>query len=324
MMYLFTPLFITYFNSTYGAIDHIANLNPIHAQSEKTPIIFDYGKCKKEVSTIPGLYSSTIKDFDTLIVTHNAGFFSCCTIRLNNLITYFKYYKKTPINLDSSSQFSWYKPPDKVDSDLTYEYFKNNTEKEISYVNHIDYDWGQFWNYKEIDYSSLQPFIEKYFTPSEEIENIIKRMEKKYAIENYNNICVLFYRGNDKITETRLCEYSEMIEKAKRIQKENEDIIFLIQSDETEFIQTMLSEFPNSFYFKDEIRHMNKRDDSTVDWHFYSLNYQFSKYYLAITVIMSKCGHIICGSSGNCSVWIMFYRNNANNVCQYLNGTWIE
>ena len=35
-------------------------------------------------------------------------------------------------------------------------------------------------------------------------------MEKKYNI-NYNNICVLFYRGNDKITETLLCNYNEYL-----------------------------------------------------------------------------------------------------------------
>ena len=52
-----------------------------------------------------------------------------------------------------------------------------------------------------------------------------------------------------------------------------------------------------------------------------SQNYEFSKKYLAITIIMSKCKYIICGS-GNCSKWIMFYRENNKNVIQNLNGTW--
>ena len=38
---------------------------------------------------------------------------------------------------------------------------------------------------------------------------------------------------------------------------------------------------------------------------------------------MSKCKYIICGS-GNCSIWIMFYRENANNVFQNLNGEWLN
>ena len=83
----------------------------------------------------------------------------------------------------------------------------------------------------------------------------------------------------------------------------------------------MTNKFPdNSFYFKDEIRHMKKCDD-TVDIKMKSQNYEFSKKYLAITIIMSRCKYIICGS-GNCDIWIMFYRGNNKNVIQNLNGTW--
>jgi hypothetical protein len=50
-------------------------------------------------------------------------------------------------------------------------------------------------------------------------------------------------------------------------------------------------------------------------------NHVFSKKFLAITIIMSKCKYIIFGS-GNCSLWILFYRKNADNIMQYLNGKW--
>ena len=79
--------------------------------------------------------------------------------------------------------------------------------------------------------------------------------------------------------------------------------------------------FSNSVVFHDEIRHMNKCND-TVDKRFSSMNYDFSKKYLAITIIMSKCKYIVCGS-GNCSIWIMFYRGNGSNVFQQLNKQWI-
>ena len=95
--------------------------------------------------------------------------------------------------------------------------------------------------------------------------------------------------------------------------KSNPNILFLIQSDETEFINFMSKQFKNnSFYFKDEIRHIQKCD-TNVDILMQYTNYEFSKYYLAITVLMSKCKYIICGS-GNCSIWIMLYRGNNNNV----------
>ena len=83
----------------------------------------------------------------------------------------------------------------------------------------------------------------------------------------------------------------------------------------------MINKFPkNSFYFINEIRHMKKCND-TVDRRMKHLNYEFSKKYLAITIIMSKCKYIICGS-GNCDIWIMLYRGNNKNVIQNCNGNW--
>jgi hypothetical protein len=67
---------------------------------------------------------------------------------------------------------------------------------------------------------------------------------------------------------------------------------------------------------------MRKNNNSTVDKVFKLLNHDFSKYYLAITIIMSKCNYIIC-NSGNCSIWIMLYRGNSNNVDQFLIDKWI-
>ena len=272
--------------------------------------------------------------------THNAGFFSCCSVKLNDIIDYFNYYKNIPNDVDSSAQFEWYKI--NKTGDITYDYFEhyNNIHNNdtldtiIKTTNYIDYDnHKQFVNYSTLDYNKINPFIKKYFSPSKEINTIIDTIEKKYnfgdtidTINNYidyNNICVLFYRGNDKNTETQICNYNEYIEKANLILKNNPEIQFLIQSDETEFIDTFTALFPNnSFYFKDEIRHI-KKCNSTVDKLMRDQNYVFSKYYLAITIIMSKCKYIVCGS-GNCSLWIMFYRGHTRNIYQNLNNQWID
>ena len=112
------------------------------------------------------------------------------------------------------------------------------------------------------------------------------------------------------------------MEYANLIVNKNPNIKFLVQSDETEFIELMTKTYPNnSFYFKDEIRHINKCN-SSVDIVMRDKNDVFSKYYLAITIIMSKCEYIICGS-GNCSIWIMLYRGNSKNVYQNLNKRWL-
>jgi len=257
----------------------------------------------------------------SVISTHNAGFFSCCSVKLDNIVKFINNNSKLPTKVDSSKQFELYKN-DKNQGDITFDYFEHyDNIKNINIKYPINYNHSQqFINYSKLDYDNIIPLIQKYFTPSKNIKNIINNIEVKYNLI-YKNICVIFYRGNDKITETSLSNYDDYLSYANKIKKKNPKIRFLIQSDETEFIEFFTNKFSDSsFYFKDEIRHMRKRN-STVDIIMKDKNNEFSKYYLAITIIMSKCKYIICGS-GNCSIWIMLYRGNNKTVIQYLKKKW--
>lgn len=272
----------------------------------------------------------------TLKVTHHAGFFSCCSVLLHHITRYVNLHKNTPDCIDSSSLFAWYKPTSKYNAStnkidiskedttsIMNEYFENvhenlthNIRLPINYhENH------QYIPYDRLDFNNLNHLIKMYFSPSSHIKNIISELECKYKLE-YDKICVLFYRGNDKCTETLLCNYDEYTKYANDVLKREPNTIFLIQSDETEFIDYFSTLFPkNSFYFKDEIRHITKNKRSTVDKCNRDDIQIYSKYYLAITFIMSKCRTIICGS-GNCSIWIALFRGNCKNVIQFLHGKW--
>ena len=152
------------------------------------------------------------------------------------------------------------------------------------------------------------------------MQSLIKGLETKYEL-NYPNICVLFYRGNDKATETALPTYTDYMKRAKTILQERPQTRFLVQSDETEIIETMVAELGDKVvWFKDEIRHIPKAM-TTVD-KVCDDAFKFSKLYLAITIVMSKCPYIICGS-GNCSIWILLYRGNATGVQQFLKTGWV-
>ena len=258
----------------------------------------------------------------SLTIAHSAGFFSCCSVKLSSIIQFINIQKRIPSDVDSSNLFSWYKKRHQS-HDITYDYFehyKGRTEvldcgQEIPYTH--EYQWK---DYSQLNYRRIIPVVNRFFSPSAEIRYVVKAMERKYNLD-YTNTCVLFYRGNDKSKETAVCGYHEYIDIAKRILQKNPTIQFLIQSDETEFIELTRETFPeNAFYFPDEIRHISKCD-SSVDKMMRDTNYLFSKYYLAITIIMSKCKYVACGS-GNCSIWIMFYRGNAKNTCQNLMGVW--
>jgi hypothetical protein len=196
----------------------------------------------------------------SVVLTHNAGFFSCCSIKLDKIVDYINSNLKIPEHIDSSKQFEWYKK--QKNDDITYDFFEHydNIKNIIIMDYSIDYNHdNQFIDYSKINYNTIIPIVKKYFSPSNSILNIIEIIEKKYNLL-YDNICVLFYRGNDKCVETKLCNYDEYLYYANLILGQNPNIMFLIQSDETEFIEYMIDKFPNnSFYFKDEIRRINER-----------------------------------------------------------------
>ena len=241
------------------------------------------------------------------------GFFSCCSTRLESIILYFNLKKVLPEEVDSSDQFKWYKPMYSTE-DITYQYFEKQNNLTIPYKDIQFTNRYQFSNYKSFPYLDYIPFIKKYFNPSQEVQQLIKDLEKKYNIY-YPNTCVLFYRGNDKATEINLPSYDSLLEVARQIKEQNPNVRFLVQSDETEFLQKML-ELPNSFYFKDEIRAM-PRQKATVDHFDINQNLKFSKLFLAITIIMAKSQYIVC-NTGNCSMWICLYRGHTQNVFQII------
>lgn len=265
----------------------------------------------------------------SVTVEHDYGFFSNCSVRLYYIISVYNYRKRIPDIVYSNKQFSWYKTEEEKENntDITFNYFLKNecVNLDINYetLNEVKFHYNdQFINYNNINFKKIKNFIDKYFSISPNIEKIISDMEIKYNeyLNNYEDIAVLFYRGNDKATETNLCTYSDYVFYADVLLKKNPNIKFLLQSDETEFLEFMSEKYPNSFYFNDEIRHMNKCN-STVDKVFDDTSL-YSKYYLAITIIMSKCKYIVC-MSGNCSIWILLYRGNNDGVIQFLDTYWI-
>jgi len=85
-----------------------------------------------------------------LKINHNAGFFSCCTIRLLEIINYFNTNKELPLIVDSSVQFEVYK---NENIDITDKFFETSSSfidyKEFIKPSKTD-DEEQFSNYDEL------------------------------------------------------------------------------------------------------------------------------------------------------------------------------
>lgn len=258
-----------------------------------------------------------------LKIGHNAGFFSCCSIRLVHIIDFFNKNKRLPNSVDSSEQFSFYKVnPHDTSSDLSKIFFEEindfsfNFEKEIKY----HHNW-QFEDFRTLDPLPIRPFLKKYFTPAKYIFQIAKNFQQENEID-FEKTIVVFYRGTDKVVETKVAQYDDFIEKSKEVLDKNPNHKFLLQTDEVEFLELFYQNFPNTFHIK-KIPQGHKNEQVCVDRIVQgSDKFDLASNFFATILLMSKCKNIIT-HSGNGSSWIHLYRGNSNNIYQFLDNKFL-
>ena len=251
----------------------------------------------------------------TLRVTHNAAFFSCCTIRLLEIIKYFNINKELPEIVDSSEQFQLHKSQN---GDITDCFFKT-TSDQILYERDIrlskSNDEEQFSKYSEINFLKVNPFVTKYFTLSAQVVEKVNFFKDKYNID-FENTCSVFYRGLDKITETDLGSHDVFIEKCRDIKKEDPKIKFFVQTDELDFQEIFLLEFPDSI-FLEELPKLKKQNTLLTHHIPVEKRLDFGIEFLSATFIVSQCKFVVT-HSGNCGIWSVLFRGNTENVFQWV------
>jgi len=259
-----------------------------------------------------------------LTITHNAGFFSCCTIRLLEIINYFNNNYYLPDIVDSSKQFELYK---NNNEDITNYFFNSKDEIGINYTKDIllinEKLEEQFSNYKKINFNDINLFIEKYFCISINILDLIEKLKNKYYI-NYNNTLSVFYRGNDKIKETSIASYYEFVSKIKEVLALNNYERILIQTDDNLFLEFCLNDnsLKDKIFYFNELPRINNDPNLAIHHIIEPQNKKiFAAYFLAVTYLISKTKGIIT-HSGNCGLWAILFRGNTKDVYQYLNNKW--
>jgi hypothetical protein len=255
---------------------------------------------------------------------HLYGFFSCCSVRLYDIINFFNSENQVPALVDSTESFGLYKKHE--NHDLVFDFFeKYETPNSSEYSNVIPIDcWMfQFTNYKDIPYSRIIPFVKTYFKPNQTIQKKSDNLIIQYNI-NLENCIAVYYRGTDKKCETHIDRfdsfYNKIIDLFQSINNEKTQI--LIQTDTTQFVDYIKPKLvdKNVIIIKE-----NTTSNTEKGIHYENnniQNYNDIQILLSISLIMSKCKHIIC-TSGNVSIWTMFFRENAENVHQNLNCKWL-
>ena len=265
-----------------------------------------------------------------LKITHydDAGFFSGCSVKLYNIIKYFNNNKTLPSSVDTSDLFYLYKSDKSLD--ITFDFVKHydTIHEDILYdkippinIKKLEStSYLQFANYKDVEYNSILPFVKKYCSPSTRVLSIKDELISKYNI-NPSNCIGLYYRGTDKYTETQLDTFESYYDKLADIIAANKDIQILIQTDSAPFIEYIQSKsIPNVIIIEENSTSHGKQGihkEKTAEDNHRDLYYLFATF-----LIIADCKYVIC-SSGNCSIWMMYYRGGAHNVCQNLNRSWL-
>ena len=257
-----------------------------------------------------------------ITVDHYGGFFATCSCRIDQIIRFFETTGNAPEIIDSSRSFYMYKCND--NDDVTFDFFKHYNDLknvELKRPFNIDSWTHQFRNYKEIvDYNAISIYVWKYFSPSEKVCNKIDELCQKYRID-FDNCIAIYNRGTDKQIETALDSYDSYLRKLNEVMP-NRDVQVLIQSDDGHFVNYMRENCRDKNLIVISENPVIYTSAGVHNEHTREQNHHEMYYLLATFIIISKCKNIICNSCCG-SLWITYYRGNANNVFQNLNCQWI-
>lgn len=256
---------------------------------------------------------------DKLIIKHNAGFFSNCSVILSEISKYHILKNKLP-TLVTDQTFKLYKDKN-IDVDIFNNFFKLYKDIDVDIFNNFNVSEfktsNQFNDYTCIEYEYVNKLTNLYFSPTKEVLDIKNYLIQKYKIDLKNTISI-YYRGNDKISETNIPRYEEMLHKIDQVVSLNPNKKLLLQTDEIDFYEYVKNSYPNIISIE-ENKMIKKSNHTGV--HFTLKPGEKTKkaqILLSTVLILSESSSLIT-NSGNVAMWICLYRGNNENVYQYLN-----
>lgn len=253
-----------------------------------------------------------------LILCSGGGMFSWCSTKLDNVSHYHRVYNELPEIIDGVHAFGQYKRKEDAKKDITEHFFEESNEL-FTFVGKSNFHFNmQFSEYKNLDFSSYLPFVNKYYNPSELIRNKINELEKKYKID-YKKTILVYYRGKDKVSETHIASQEIFFKKISECLENNPEFNIVCLTDEITFEQRLLDIYKEKVTIVSEVsENMYDSDNRKLN----ARNYVHGLYLVASVFMLQKCNTIICGS-GNVSLWMILFRGNCNNVHQNLRLKWL-
>lgn len=169
-------------------------------------------------------------------------------------------------------------------------------------------------DYSRINFSSLQPYLSTFFSPSTRVMRRQSEFLWSYGLE-MNNLVAVNIRGTDKHKEIEPAPLDVWLQLTKRAIHLNPSAQLLLVSDQAQFIESFekhfgdrvitLQELPTSRQTRSPIHRFLRRSERL----------QFGINFLAAVKIMSKA-KVLITHTGNVAFWTVLFRASVAGVAQ--------
>ena len=254
-----------------------------------------------------------------LNIRSGSGFFSNCSVFLYNIVQFYNSRHFLPRSIQLENRFmEMYRSPHV--SSTRDVYFYTNESVVCTWRSPVVFDlWEQFNTpYKNLDFSSLNPLVDRYFSVQSGILDLKRALLSKYNIDPSKCIGV-YHRGTDKRMETTLCPIPEFLNKITTLSVSDTQKIVLL-TDSQFVIDAAVQKFADKVVLFEE----NKTSYNNNGIHTESSasqNHEMAKYLLAMVLILAEC-QILVTTSGNVALFISLFRKHGKSIHQVLNSRW--
>jgi|GEM_PF-3519628 len=241
-----------------------------------------------------------------IMLGHDHGFFSNCTVLLMNMIL----GGGTEItSVDTTSSFGFYKEDPEEDIYATF-------FKPFSGRRYETFPMNAFWcheRYSNLPLEKLLPWTNDYFQLSDEVLLASKDLATQYAID-IDKTAAVFLRGGDKVSEVPPIEIQEVAEALNKLNPADFSSL-LIQSNDLSLRAALIE------LITVPIRIVTIDEDPSVytagsHQKFAMKSHQSCTQFLAIVHLISQCKEVML-NSGNVSFWIVLFRGSMEGVTHF-------
>lgn len=247
---------------------------------------------------------------NTFHLTHDAGFFSMCSVGLAELCR-----EKTPTSaVFANKAFSNFgKDTGKNPWDFYFRQPREDISAPFSEKNPFGRRLRHHSDYTTLPLKRVRQHMARYFYPGDEVKRIEAELVAKYAIKPSRTITVC-YRGTDKGTEIAIADPEVYLEKTRALLKRHPRSRVLVQTDQSQVRDFLMNNLGDCAFYIDE---MPVTETSTAIHQVINQHQQvsFGQTLLAAVLIMASTKHLVT-HTGNMALWTVLYRGHVRGVTQ--------